>query len=148
MRFIIISALVTLACTSCGYLPASSPERHDVRNVTFSRSSRTITFNQDMCFSYPNSKALCLPKGTYKHVATDDTYYYFKSPSYLQYVTLNPSGHDKSNISGGVSIPKQKFIVQPAAAYMDSNSDEKLVIFNMLGGEFTVREGEEWKRDY
>jgi len=79
--------LVATLLSGCGLLPPPSPIMMKDKTVKEDASDKTITLHQEIVRPHPSGKYIYLPKGIYKHVATDGSHFYFEAPTSPLYAT-------------------------------------------------------------
>jgi hypothetical protein len=119
-----------------------------VRPVTDSVKTVTVRDGMDWYASFLKSSGIRFPAGTYTLEAEDDDYWYFRSPSPLEFRTFdhgNPTA-DHTN-TGGLMLGKRVVRLVPAGGYIYGDSTNKILVWK-LGGDFLKMEGKEWRKSY
>lgn len=148
----IISAVFWLltACMSVYNTPVAA-ELRDVKLIA--DVSKTVTVQEGMVWvdkSFMETRGIRFPPGVYVLEAEDSAYWYFRSPSSLEFrIFKDGKVTDSRNIPGGIMIGKDLFRYIPAAGYVDNDEKEngKVMVWR-LGGNFLALEGSAWKKSF
>jgi hypothetical protein len=151
----VVAGLLALTCgvalSGCGALPpldATTKETRVTRPV--SDPSKTVTVPEGMVWYATASRALGLrfPPGTYVLEAEDDEYWYFRSPSPLEFRSFaNGKITEQHTESGGLMLAKRPIRPIPAAGYVDADGSSKTMVWK-LGGDFLSMEGRQWRKSF
>ncbi|NOU35721.1 MAG: membrane lipoprotein lipid attachment site-containing protein [Kiritimatiellaceae bacterium] len=146
MKKIILILFATILLSGCGLLPPPSPIMWENKTVTPETSDKTITLHQEIVRPHKSGRYIYLPAGVYKHVATDNSHFYFEAPTPPVYTVKQGENTDSQQVPGGIAISKS--MMKPCYIYMDLAPGAKTWIW-MLGMEFMSEEGNVWwKRNY
>lgn len=156
MRWLFPLLISALGVTACSVLPpfdAMTSENFTVQPAT--DATKTLTVNRDMVFYSDPSQAhgIRFPPGTYALEAEDNDYWYFRSPSPLEFRdSKNGAVTSANDVPGGIMIPRsftkslQNLVA--GAGYTDGGSPTTRNMVWKLGVEFRRLEGTEWTRSF
>ena len=156
MRWIFPILISALGLMSCSVLPPFDPmtsENFTVQPAT--DATKTLTVNGEMVFYSDPSQAhgIRFPPGIYSLEAEDNDYWYFRSPSALEFRdSKNGAVTSARNAPGGIMIPRsftkslQNLVA--GAGYTDGGSPTTRNMVWKLGVEFRHLEGTEWTRSF
>lgn len=140
-----------IALTACGALPpldATSSQTRIVRPA--SDPSKSVTVPEGMVwYATPSrSSGLRFPPGTYTLEAEDDDYWYFRSPTPLEFRAFANGKPSEEHINpGGLMLGKRSIRLVPAGGYIDGDGSAKTMVWK-LGGDFLAMEGKQWRKTF
>jgi hypothetical protein len=140
---------ITIAASGCISLPGAIAEQHPVQSV--SDSSKAVVFIEPIVWldapTNRASKGVRLLPGRYELEAENEEYWYFRAPEPLELRALD-SGRslDGRFVPGGLALSKG-FNLDPAVAYIDDTSDQKLHVMRM-GRDFIQLRGKTWEPSF
>ena len=144
MKKYLLTILVTLVFSGCVTMNPVVRETRSVTKVADSENQLTVPNGMVFYDTRPPKQGIRFPAGTYKLVAEDDEYLYFKSDAPIEIRNFsNGTMTGGDNYSGGLMIAKGISIV-PGAGFIKEEND--FVMIWKLGGEFLRLEGREWSR--
>jgi hypothetical protein len=156
MRWFFPILISALGLVSCSVLPPFDPmtaESFTVQPAT--DATKTLTVKGDMVFYSDPSQAhgIRFPPGTYALEAEDSDYWYFRSPSPLEFRdSKNGAVTSARGVPGGIMLPRsftkslQNLVA--AAGYTDGGSPTTRNMVWKLGVEFRHLEGTEWTMSF
>jgi hypothetical protein len=150
-----ISTLSAILCgislNACGTLPPLDPTAHESKTVsTASDPSKNVTVPDGMVwYAGPTrSSGIRFPSGLYPLEAEDADYWYFRSPTPLEFRSFkNGRPTDEHSNPGGMMLGKQSLRMVPAAAYIEGEGASKIMVWK-LGGDFLAMEGKQWRKSF
>ena len=151
----VIASLLALSCgialTGCGTLPPLDSTANEIRIIRpASDPSRTVTVPEGMVWyaTASRSSGLRFPSGTYALEAEDDDYWYFRSPSPLEFRSFaNGKPNEEHTRLGGLMLGKRSLRLVPGAGYVDADGSSKAMVWK-LGGDFLAMEGRQWRKSF
>ncbi len=150
---LLISALGLVACSVLPPFDAMTSENFTVQPAT--DATKTLTVKGGMVFYSDPSQAhgIRFPPGTYALEAEDNDYWYFRSPSPLEFRDSNNGALTSAkDVPGGIMIPrnftKSLKNLLAGAGYTDEGSPMTKNMVWKLGGEFRHLEGTEWTKSF
>ena len=156
MRWFFPILIPALGLVSCSVLPPFDPmtaENFTVQAAT--DATKTLTVKEGMVFYSDPSQAhgIRFPPGTYALEAEDSDYWYFRSPSPLEFRdSKNGAVTSARAVPGGIMIPRsftktlQNLVA--GAGYTDGGSPTTRNMVWKLGVEFRRLEGTEWTKSF
>ncbi len=150
---LLISALGLVACSVLPPFDAVTSESFTVQPAT--DAAKTLTVTGGMAFYSDPSQAhgIRFPPGTYALEAEDDDYWYFRSPSPLEFRdSKNGAVTSTKAVPGGIMLPRNftksvKNLVA-GAGYTDGGSPTTRNMVWKLGVEFRHLEGTDWTTSF
>lgn len=150
-----VASLIILVCgmalAGCGTLPPMDAAANESRATRpASDPSKTVTVSEGMVwYATPSrSSGLRFPPGTYALEAEDDDYWYFRSPSPLEFRSFsNGRPNEEHTQLGGLMLGKRSLRRIPAAGYVDADDSSKTMVWK-LGGDFLTLEGRQWRKSF
>jgi hypothetical protein len=142
-------AFLSAPLTGCGTLPAFDPTTSVALVVrAASDSSKTVAIPNGMVWyaSPAQSSGIRFPAGTYVLEAEDDDYWYFRSPTPLEFRSfVHGKPTEEHTNPGGLMLGKHALRLVPAGGYIDGSN--KSMIWK-LGGDFLAMEGKQWRKSF
>jgi len=139
-----------IALTGCGTLPPPDSTVSETRMTRpASDPSKTLTVPEGMVWyaTASRSSGLRFPPGTYALEAEDDDYWYFRSPSPLEFRSFaNGKPNEEHTALGGLMLGKRSLRSVPAAGYVDAGLSKTMIW--KLGGDFLAMEGRQWRKSF
>jgi hypothetical protein len=150
---LLISALGLVACSVLPPFDAMTAENFTVQPAI--DTTKTLTVKGGMVFYSDPSQAhgIRFPPGTYALEAEDNDYWYFRSPSPLEFQDSNNGAVTSAKVvPGGIMIPRSftksvKNLVA-GAGYTDGGSPTTRTMVWKLGAELRHLEGTEWTKSF
>jgi hypothetical protein len=126
-------------------LPGAIAEQHPVRSA--SEPSKAVVFNEPVVWldasTQRASKGVRFLPGRYELEAENEEYWYFRAPEPLELRALEDGQSlDGRFVAGGLALSKG-FNLEPAIAYIDDKTDQKLHVMRM-GRDFLQLRGKTW----
>jgi hypothetical protein len=156
MRRFFALLISALGLTSCSVLPPFDPmtsENFAVQPAT--DTAKTLTVKDGMVFYSDPSQThgIRFPPGTYALEAEDNDYWYFRSPSPIEFRDLKNGAMTSAKVVvGGIMIPrsftKSLRNLVAGAGYTDGGSPTTRNMVWKLGVEFRHLEGTEWTKSF
>ena len=147
----LILVLIILAMYGCGTLPSFDPVTTEPKTVVLLKdSAKTVSIPEGMVW-YNNRKTqgIRFPAGIYALEAEDANYWYFRSPTPLEFRTFNSgSVIDSRDIPGGIVIGKSPLQIVPAGGYIEGETPTRKTLVWKLGGDFLRMQGEYWNKSF
>ncbi|BEU02161.1 hypothetical protein OAG1_09610 [Agarivorans sp. OAG1] len=140
-----LCVLLVSACKSVGV--GSGFEERPVTQV--SEPASKVQFNDALVWldsAQQGKRGVRFLKGEYPLSAEDDEYWYFQAPSVIEMAVLeggNVVGGKK--MPGGLMLAKDELATVPAGAYIDNETDSKILVLKM-GRDFMALKGEKWQK--
>ena len=156
MRWFYPILISALGLMSCSVLPPFDPmtaENLTVQPAT--DATKTLTVKDSMVFYSDPSQAHAIrfPPGTYALEAEDNDYWYFRSPSPLEFRDANNGAVTSTrSVPGGIMLSRnfaksvQNLVA--GAGYTDGGSPTTRNMVWKLGVEFRHLEDTEWTRSF
>jgi hypothetical protein len=140
---------IAIVASGCISLPGAIAEQHSVQSA--SDPSKAVVFSEPMVWldapTYRASKGVRLLPGRYELEAENEDYWYFRAPEPLELRALDGGRSlDGKFVPGGLALSKG-FNLDPAVAYIDDNSDQKLHVMRM-GRDFLQLRGKTWEPSF
>ena len=156
MRWFCLLLVSALALAACSLLPPLDPMTSKSLTVQpATDTAKTLTVKGGMVFYSDPSQAhgIRFPPGTYALEAEDNDYWYFRSPTPLEFRDFqNGAVTSAKDVPGGIMIPRtftkslQNLVA--GAGYTDGESPGTRNMVWKLGGEFRHLEGTEWTKSF
>jgi hypothetical protein len=145
-----IASLSGLAACSLIRLDPVTAEKRQVAPITDEK--KTVMLSEPIVWldapAYHAAKGVRLPQGLYTLEAEDDDYLYFRAPSPLEMRILQDGRPvEGPDIPGGLAIGKILFPMLSPVAYIDVDSDHKMLVMK-LGFDFTQMRGKQWDQSF
>jgi hypothetical protein len=150
VRHLTVLLVVATVLSACGGIELNPfvNERRAVRPEQ--DPSKTLTVVHDLVFDDKShaSHELHLPAGAYALEAEDEDYWYFRSSVPLELREFKKDAKPESrSLRGGLALGKYSFRAVPAAAYIDGEGANRVIIWQ-LGKSFLKGEGRDWRKSF
>ena len=148
---VLCAILCGMLLNACGTLPPLDPAVHESKTVSAaSDPSKNVTLPEGMVwYAGPSrSTGIRLPPGAYPLEAEDADYWYFRSPTPLEFRSFdNGRPTEEHSSPGGLMLGKRSLRMVPASAYIDGEGASKIMVWK-LGGDFLAMEGRQWRKSF
>jgi hypothetical protein len=150
---LLISALGLVACSVLPPLDAITAETYTVQPATDTTMSLTVTDSMVFYSDPSQAHGIRFPPGTYALEAEDNDYWYFRSPSPLEFRDLKDGALTSAKrVPGGIMLPRSftKSVqnLLAGAGYTDGGSPTTRNMVWKLGVEFRHLEGTQWTKSF
>jgi hypothetical protein len=146
---VIASIAGSLSCSLIRLDPVTAEQR---KVTAAADEAKTITLSEPIVWlnapAHRASKAVRLPQGRYTLEAEDEEYLYFRAPSAIEMRLLEQGRPiEGPDIPGGLALGKAFFPATSPAAYIDVDTDHKMLVMK-LGYDFMQMRGKQWEQSF
>lgn len=148
---------VWLSGCAAGDAAAMRPRANGVRTVVpITDDSKAITVIDGMVYydrPFRYEHGIRFPPGRYVLEAQDASYWYLRAPTPIEFRDFEHGQHDERSTTsrssaGGIVLAKSNFNLSiPAGGYIDGDNGRKIIVW-ILGGDFILREGKDWSKNF
>ena len=143
--------LVMLVLAGCGALTLSPLTSEDRSVSPVVDAGKSVILKESMVWYDQEvaTRGIRFPEGQYLLEAEDAEYYYFRSPSPLEYrIFQNGSLTDGRFMPGGLFLSKALINMVPAGAYLSVEDPKQKTLTWKLGSNFLRKEGSLWTKNF